>query len=130
MAILKGLVSVAWADGRVADEEMDVLEGLLQAFDASPSEAQELRFYAKQERSLDDIPLTDLSYDDRRVLLQHAVLLTFVDGEQHDKEKKLLDELCKTLHIPDVEAKSLIVAAEQRSRELLSLLSAERKLDG
>jgi len=125
MAILKGLVSVAWADGRVAAEEMEVLEGLLQAFDATPSEAQELRFYAKQERFLHDIPLNDLSYDDRRVLLQHAVLLTFVDGEQHDKERQLLDELCKTLHIGDAEAKSLILAAELRSRELVELLSKD-----
>jgi uncharacterized tellurite resistance protein B-like protein len=125
MAILKGLVSVAWADGRVAAEEMEVLEGLLQAFEATPSEAQELRVYAKLERSLHDIPLNDLSYDDRRVLLQHAVLLTFVDGEQHEKERRLLDELCRTLHIPDAEAKTLISAAEQRSRELVALLSAE-----
>ena len=125
MAILKGLVSVAWADGRVAAEEMEVIEGLLQAFDATASEAQELRVYAKLERSLHDIPLNDLSYDDRRVLLQHAVLLTFVDGEQHDKERKLLDELCQTLHIPDVEAKTLISAAEERSRELVRLLAAD-----
>lgn len=123
MAILKGLVSVAWADGRVAEEELEILEALLQAFEATPSESQELRSYAKQERTLDDIPLTDLSYDDRRVLLQHAVLLTFIDGEQHEKEKQLLDELCVTLHIPDAEAKALIAAAETRAKDMLRLLS-------
>jgi tellurite resistance protein len=32
LAILKGLVTVAWADGRLAGEEKEVLEALLQAF--------------------------------------------------------------------------------------------------
>lgn len=122
MAILKGLVSVAWADGRVAEEEMEVIEALLDAFEASPSEAVEVRNYAAIERSLDDIPLTDLSADDRRVLLQHAVLLTYIDGEQHDKEKELLDRLCERLRIPAVEARGIMEAAEQRAKSFLNLL--------
>ncbi len=122
LAILKGLVSVAWADGRVADEEKEVIEALLQAFEASPSEIAEVRKYAETHRSLDDIPLTDLSYDDRRVLLQHAVLLTYIDGEQHEKEKKLIEELCEKLRIPGVEAKGLIAAAEERAKKFLGLL--------
>ncbi len=100
MAILKSLVSVAWADGRVADEELEVIEALLQAFNASPSEAVELREYAKQKRTIDDVPVTDLSFDDRRVLLQHAVLLTYIDGEQADTEKQLVEQLCDRLRIP------------------------------
>jgi tellurite resistance protein len=122
MAILKGLVSVAWADGRLADEELEVIEALLQAFGATPSEAVEVRTYAKTTRTIGDIPITDLSHDDRRVLLQHAVLLTYMDGEQHEKEKKLLDELCEQLRIPDVEAKGLISAAEDRAKSFLNLL--------
>ena len=34
-AILKSLVSVAWADGRVTSEETDIIEALLQAFEAT-----------------------------------------------------------------------------------------------
>jgi len=122
MAILKGLVSVAWADGRIANEELEVIEALLQSFGASNSEAAEIRSYAKTERTISDIPITDLSHDDRRVLLQHSVLLTFIDGEQHEREKKLLDDLCEKLRIPDVEAKGLIAAAEERAKKFLSLL--------
>lgn len=122
MAILKGLVSVAWADGRVADEELEVIEALLDAFEASPSEAAELRHYAKDPRSLDDVPVTDMSFDDRRVLLQHAVLLTYIDGEQHDKEKELLEHLCERLRIPATEAKGLIEAASSRAKGFLNLL--------
>lgn len=122
MAILKGLVSVAWADGKVANEELEVIEALLQAFEATPSEMAEVRAYAKQERKLSDIPLTELSYDDRRVLLQHAVLLTFIDGEQHHTEKQLINDLCETLRIPAMEAQGIVSAAEQRAKDFLNLL--------
>lgn len=122
MAILKGLVSVAWADGKVAQEELEVIEALLDALEATPSEATEVRTYAKEHKSLDDIPITDLSFDDRRVLLQHAVLLTYIDGEQHETEKKLLEELCERLRIPTLEAKGIIDAASDRAKSFLNLL--------
>lgn len=122
LAILKGLVSVAWADGRLAGEEKEVLEALLQAFEASPSEAHEIRLFAREPKKLSDVPLHDLSADARRLLLQHAVLLSFVDGEQDEKEKKLIDELCEVLRIPGIESKGLVAAAEDRAKSLLKLL--------
>jgi tellurite resistance protein len=121
-AILKSLVSVAWADGRVSTEESEVLEGLLQAFEANQDEAAEIREYAKSPRTLADIPLSELSADDRRILLQHAVLLTFIDGEQAPEEKALLFELCEKLRIPAAEANSLLAAAEGRAKRFLDLL--------
>ncbi len=126
MAILKGLVSVAWADGHVAAEETEMIEGLLEAFHATPSEAAELRRYARTPRTLDDIPLTDLSFDDRRVLLQHSVLLTFADGEQHEAEKRLLGQLCERMGIGADEAAVLVSAAEERAKQSLHLLGADR----
>lgn len=122
LAIVKGLVSVAWADGRLSDSELSLIDALLDAFSASPSEVLEVRRYAAEPRALDDIPITDLSYDDRRVLLQHAVLLSFVDGEQHDKEKQLIEQLCERLRIPHSEALGIIQAAEERAKASLSLL--------
>lgn len=123
LAIIRGLVSVAWADGRVAEEEMEVIDALLAAYDASPSEVREVRKFAGTQRSLEDIELTELSADDRRVLLQHAVLLTFVDGEQHEKEKSLLSELVDRLHITPTEANRIISAAEHRAKEMLGKLT-------
>jgi uncharacterized membrane protein YebE (DUF533 family) len=125
-AIIQSLVSVAWADGSFADTEREMLEGLLQAFGASEADAEELRAYAKQKRTLDDVPITELSYDDRRVLLRHAVLLTWVDGEQPESEKAFLEELRKRLNVPDDEAKPLIAQATERAKGLLSLLAAEQ----
>ncbi|MEI9939778.1 MAG: TerB family tellurite resistance protein [Pseudomonadota bacterium] len=122
LAILKGLVSVAWADGRMAGEEKEVLEALLQAFEATPSEAHELRMFAREPKKLSDVPLHDLSTDARRLLLQHAVLISFVDGEQDQKEKQIIDELCEVLRIPNIESRGLVAAAEERAKSLLQLL--------
>ena len=122
LAILKGLVSVAWADGRMAGEEKEVLEALLQAFEATPSEAHELRMYAREPKQLTDVPLHDLSADARRLLLQHAVLLSFVDGEQDQKEKQMIEDLCEVLRIPNIESRGLVAAAEERAKSLLRLL--------
>ncbi|MBK9266547.1 MAG: TerB family tellurite resistance protein [Polyangiaceae bacterium] len=122
MAVLKSLVSVAWADGTFADAEKEMVDALIAAFEASDEEAKEIRDYAGQKRSLDDMPIFDLNADDRRVLLQHAVLLTYVDGEQHEAEKDFIGKMCKTLEIPDQEAQGLIGLAEERAKRFLNLL--------
>lgn len=121
-AIVKSLISIAWVDGVVAAEETEVIEALLQAFGASETDAEELREYARTPRSLDEIPLTDLSADDRRVLLQHAVLLSFADGEQSAPEQEAIHQLAAKLRIPEDEAASLRAAAEERAKRLSGLL--------
>ena len=121
-AMLKSLVAVAWADGRVEAEETEVIEALISAFDVNAADSDTIRAFAKQPRTLDDIPITDLSAGDRRVLLQHAVILTYIDGQQSDEEKSFLGELTKKLRVPEDEAKELLLAADERARRLLSFL--------
>ena len=120
-AVLQSLVAVAWADGRFAADETEMLEALISAFDASDKEAEDIRTYAKTPRTLDDIPLSELSADMRRTLLNHAVVLTFIDGEQDESEKKLVGELATRLRIKDEESKRIIDAAEARAKRLLEL---------
>jgi tellurite resistance protein len=122
MAIVKALVSVAWADGVYGEEERETVEALISAFGATDQEAADIRSYAAEKKSLDDIPMSELSTDDRRILLQHAVLLSMIDGEQHPTEKAMIEELCKRLRIPDDESKALTEAAEARAKKFLNLL--------
>lgn len=122
LAIVKGLVSVAWADGHVSAEETQVLDALLEAFHALPSEAHELRKFAETPRSLADVPVAELDFAARRQLLQHAVLLSFVDGKQDEKERALLEQLVQALAIPPLEARDLVRDAEDRAKSLLPLL--------
>ena len=121
LAILRGLVPVAWADGKFEQEEKEVIEGLLMAFEATPEEAAEMREWASVPRTVEDIPLTDLSFDDRRVLLQHAVLLSHADGDPSKPEQELIEAMTKKLRIPDDEAKSLLATATD-----LSLFSSSK----
>lgn len=121
-AMVKSLVAVAWADGRVDSEESEVIDALVAAFDLSKEDAEAVRQYAKTPRSIGDVPLTDLSAHDRRMLLQHAVILTYVDGEQTDKEREVLAQLVEQLHLPEDEANELVKGAEQRAQRLLELL--------
>jgi uncharacterized tellurite resistance protein B-like protein len=124
-AILQTLVSVAWADGHFAERERQLLDALLESFGADGPEADELRNYAATPRIFDDIPITELSYSDRRAALQHAVLLSWVDGSQGPEELAILERLRDKLHISESEAEPLIAAANERSRELLKLLESE-----
>jgi tellurite resistance protein len=121
-ALIQALVPIAWADGDFAAKEKEMLDALLDAYEATPDEKKKLQDYAKEKRTLDDINLQDLSAASRRVLLQHAVLLSFADGEQHVEESKLIQELAVKLRIPADEAKSVITEAEARAKKNLKLL--------
>jgi uncharacterized tellurite resistance protein B-like protein len=122
LAIVKALVPVAWADGVFAQREREMLDALLDAYRATERERESLHEYAAQKRTLDDIDLQELSADDRRVLLQHAVLLTFADGDQSPAEVELLDALAKKLRIPDDEAAALRSAGGERAKKYLHLI--------
>jgi len=122
LAILRGLVPVAWADGTFAEPEKEVIEGLLQAFEATPEEAEQVREWAKTPRTADDIPVSELSYDDRRVLLQHAVLLSHADGDPSKPELDLIAAMVTKLRIPADEAKALLEAATERAKRYMNLL--------
>lgn len=121
-ALIQALVPVAWADGDFAAKEKEMLDALLDAYEATPDEKKKLQEYAKEKRTLDDINLQELSAASRRVLLQHAVLLSFADGEQHASESKLINELATKLRIPADESKAVIAEAEARAKKHLNLL--------
>lgn len=122
LAIVRGLVPVAWADGEFAETEKQMLEALLDAYSASPAQKKEIFEYAKEKRSLKDIHLQDLSAGDRRVLLQHAVLLSFADGKQSPHESAFLASLVQTLRIPKEEADAVVSATAERAKKSLNLL--------
>ena len=119
-AILQGLVCVAWSDGKFEDREREMLDALLEGFHASDEEKSELASYAAEKKGLDDIPLNELSFGDRRNLFNHAVVLTWIDGEQHDDEVKFLEALRDKLHITEDEAQEISAVATTRAKELLA----------
>jgi uncharacterized membrane protein YebE (DUF533 family) len=121
-AIVRGLVPVAWSDGHFAEKEKEMLEALCDAYGASDDQKAELRSYADEPRTLDDIDLQSLSTGDRRVLLQCAVLLALADGTMHPAESAFLTDLSKRLRIPGDEATNVMAAAEARAKKSLERL--------
>lgn len=112
MNIVQSLVAVAWADGRFEDSETSVVEGLLVGFDATPEEERAIFEYARTRRTLDEIPVEELSPADRELLLGNATLLTLVDGEQSVAEKTLLWELAERLGIAKADAARVFAEVE------------------
>jgi tellurite resistance protein len=107
--ILRSLVVVAWADGKVARPEASVIEGLLSAFDASEEEEREILEFSKQKRTLrEDIPWRELSDEDRELLLANAALLTHADGEQSASEQELIEKLVGLLGFTAEEAQPIL----------------------
>ncbi|MBC7171607.1 MAG: TerB family tellurite resistance protein [Polyangiaceae bacterium] len=123
--MLKSLVSVAWADGHFADEESEILEAMISLFRVDAEGAELMRAFARTPRTVDDVPFADLGPDDRALLVRHAVILSYIDGEQDDEEREVIAEIVKRLEIPESEAATLILAADTEARELLGLSSGE-----
>jgi uncharacterized tellurite resistance protein B-like protein len=122
LAIVKALVPLAWADGEYADREKEMIDALLDAYSATDADKKSVYDYAATKRTLDDVDVQTLSADDRRVLMQHAVLLSYADGSQSSDEVKFIEALAKKLRIPDDETKALMSAGAERAKKYLKLL--------
>src|SRR5690606_35920483 len=110
--VVKSLIAVAWADGRVEETETSAVEGMLAGFDASPEEEAELLEYAKTPRSLDrDIPLAELGQEEREILLSNAALLTLADGKRSIEEARALSHLITVLGLGAEESRKIISEA-------------------
>jgi tellurite resistance protein len=117
--IVRSLVAVAWADGKLESGESSVIEGLLTGFDATEAEEQEILEYARVRRSLEqDIPLSELSRDDRELLLANAALLTMADGEKSDAESAVLEQLITVLGFTREEADEILNSSEDGALQL------------
>jgi tellurite resistance protein len=117
--IVRSLVAVAWADGKLESGESSVIEGLLTGFDATEDEEREILEYARTRRTLEqDIPLAELSRDDRELLLANAALLTHADGEQSDPETAVLSQLIDLLGFSKAEAEEILAGADDGALQL------------
>ena len=119
--IVRSLVAVAWADGKLESGESGVIEGMLCGFDANDEEEREILEYAKTRRTLEnDLPLDEMTREDRELLLANAALLTHADGEQSPSEKAALDSLIAILGFSQDEAERILASADDGALQLSS----------
>jgi uncharacterized tellurite resistance protein B-like protein len=126
-AMLQSLVAVAWADQELHVREVEVIEALIAAFGVTDDEAAIIREYARTPRTLDDVPLSELSSDDRRLLVSHAVLLSYADGDPAAAELRVIDELVQRLHIGPDDVEPLLSAAHAHAKKLAPLRDQPRE---
>ncbi|MCP4195864.1 MAG: tellurite resistance TerB family protein [Proteobacteria bacterium] len=122
--LLKLLVALAWADGRVDEGEMEIVEAMLDSFDASTEDGNDIREWAKKPRSLDDVDVAELTEEDADLVLYQAVLLTFIDDEQSEKETELLNNFVAKLGMSAERAEDVLERATARAKELLPVLDS------
>lgn len=117
--LLKLLVALAWADGRVVDEEMEIVKAVVDAFDADRATRDEVLEWAKTPRTLDDVDVAGLTVDDAELVLFQAVLLTYIDGDQSEKEVALLNSFIGKLGLSKERADLVLARATARAKVLL-----------
>jgi len=111
--IVRSLVAVAWADGRLESGESSVIEGLLTGFDASEAEERELLEYARTRRWVDGAGGGAVVGGAARVLLlATGALPTHADGDQSDAETEVLARLVTILGFSDAEAHAILSEAD------------------
>jgi tellurite resistance protein len=120
-AMLKALVAIAWADGRFADEESEIVEAMIDTLRVDAEGAELIRAYSKTPRTLDDVPVAELDAGDRQKLFRHAVILSHIDGRQDDSERSLILEVAARLAISDDDTARLIADAEAEASALLDV---------
>jgi uncharacterized membrane protein YebE (DUF533 family) len=116
--IIKSLIAVAWADGRVGDEERELIDTVLEAYELAEEDAGRIREWASSHKSLDQIDFGGLAEGDRFLLLQQAVYVTYIDGVQTDDELALLRDLAARIGIDASRAGELIRITTERAKAL------------
>ena len=122
--LVKLLIALAWADGRVDKEEMEVVEAVLDSFDADDDGADKIRKWASEPRTFNELDVSDLTEDDASLVLFQAVLLTYIDGEQSEKEIELLNKFVAKIGLTPERASSVIESATARAKDLLDVLES------
>lgn len=109
--MIKTLIAVAWADGRVAAEEQEIIDTLIELNDLEEGDATKIRTWAQTRRDLRELKFDGLEDVDKTMILQQAVFVTYVDGEQSAQELELLRDLGQRLGMPSERAADIIRSA-------------------
>ncbi len=99
LQILKFLCGVAWADGVVAESERDYILNLAQLMALEPADVTAVQAWLQQPPEPHDIAPSRLSAEDKRDLIQQALILVNIDGALSTQEDRLIGLLSRTLRL-------------------------------
>jgi len=108
--ILAMLITFAWADGKLLDQEKEGVRGAAEVLNLPRDLRGRIEQLIEKPVPLDQLLLDDLSHKDKAFAFVAAAWMTGVDDDVDEKEKALLDELAEKLGF-----------GEQHERELLQV---------
>jgi tellurite resistance protein len=110
--ILQGVLFMELADGELHPDEKDLIQVIAERFDLTEEELAEAIGDARS-LSVDDIRQS-LDHDDRKTVVQYAVMAAYADGNMDAKEEDFLHTLEKRLGMNAKDVREL----EELGREL------------
>jgi tellurite resistance protein len=123
---LKAVLSLAYADGTLSEDESRLVEFLIDSHGLTPEEEQEVR--SQQDADLNLEALSDVVTDpqDRARAYETAALVAMMDGETQAAESEMLQKLRPALSIDVLEAQRI----EDKARLIYERFTAHQSGDG
>ena len=106
-ALLKGLVHMIWADGKVSDDERELLGGVLNDLGLSEEEIQQVGQMMISPPALGDLKKSVPDHASRIEIMRVLIAAAFADGSVHKKELSFLDKMAIHLEITHTELEEL-----------------------
>jgi tellurite resistance protein len=107
------LVAMAWADGRLDDNEKDGVRGAAQVFNLSKDSRDRIDALLEKAPAVEDVNVDKLSARDRAFAFVAAAWMAHVDGTLDPTEEKMLAEIGSKLDLGDARQKQLITTAKE-----------------
>ena len=116
LSILRAILAMAWADGSFVERERKLMSELLKAFRPTLYEQKGLLKDPDPADTGRRLSLLLDDYDERLYCYQQALKMSYADGIVVDQEKKLLEQLKRSLDIHDDDAVEAEIAAFEISQ--------------
>jgi uncharacterized membrane protein YebE (DUF533 family) len=93
------LITMAWADGKLEDQEKEGVRGAASVFNLTKELRERVEELMQKPIGLDELLFDELSARDKAFAFVAAAWLSAVDNDVHAKEAELLDKLASTLSL-------------------------------
>lgn len=100
LSVIRVWAAVAWADGRLAEAEVEGMRRLIRRADLTQEERQAASAMLDVRTDLPELSLQNLNPEARRGIYRAACRMAIVDHVFAHAERKLLDRLQGMLGIP------------------------------
>jgi uncharacterized membrane protein YebE (DUF533 family) len=95
------LITMAWADGQLTDQEKEGIRGAASVFNLTKELRARLEELLEKPIGIDELLLDGLSGRDKAFAYVAAAWLSGVDDDVHEKEEELLGQLATALALTD-----------------------------